>query len=816
MWKYMIRRMLVLLLLLAGLAPLVVEASPRPLQDAAVTMTVTAGYDGYYKENDSWIPVEVTVANNGPALEGALQVVSGSSANTRVVYNTPISLPTQSNKRVTLYVYVQGFANRLDVLLVDDDGETVDEVESNRLEQLSADALLYGVVSDEPVELEFLENVTAGRPEAAVALLDVDTVPEVGAALSALDVLIFTHVDSGRLTPAQVEAVRGWVSTGGQLVITGGSEWQRTTAAFDALLPVTVAGSESVPDLPALAAQTAVPFRDPGPYVVATSALESGRLLLHEEELPLLARKEVGQGGVYFLALDPALAPLLDWDGNERLWREVAAGAPELPVWAHGIRNSYAAGQALSSLPGLQLPSAFWLFLFLSVYVVVVGPVNYFVLKRMQRRELAWITIPVLILFFAGLAYLTGFRLRGNDVIINQMAVAYGRSGGEEMRVDTLLGLYSPNRTTYDVILPPDLLVRPFDRNYGQMAGSGNLDAVTRSNNVLLNDVRVDVSGVEMFVAQSYQPAPAVSGQATLRLSGSGAELAVDVQNNSELTLDNAGLFFGGTFVSLGDLAPGATASEKQTLTGSQASAVAGATAGIASPYGPYGPGGPPFSTHYQEMLGSTNYQTDPEAFPRFQLLESLVYYGGPTRPTATAEGNVTLVFWSEQPQFEVSLAEREAQTRVTTLYFLELPFSEVSASGEGINVPLELLNWRVLSENGVYAPTITELYLPPGWIELEFEPWAHFQELDVTELVLVLRESSVPAPGSQRPPALRLWDWEEETWDSLPNVVWGTMSIGNFEQFIGEQNRVRLRLENNSNNGINIRAVYPSLTGDL
>jgi hypothetical protein len=214
--------------------------------------------------------------------------------------------------------------------------------------------------------------------------------------------------------------------------------------------------------------------------------------------------------------------------------------------------------------------------------------------------------------------------------------------------------------------------------------------------------------------------------------------------------------------------------------------------------------------------LGSANYRNNPELFPRFQLMESLIYYAGPSRNPTTSGGDVTLIFWSEQPQLEVALAETEAATEVTTLYFLELPLTDVSASGQGISIPLELLNWRVLAESGVYAPDVTDFYLPPGWIEMEFEPWARFQELVVTELVLVLRESSIPAAGSQRPPGMRLWDWDEETWESLPNVVWGTMSIGNFGPYIGEQNQVRLRLENNSSNGINIRMVYPSLTGDF
>ena len=53
------------------------------------------------------------------------------------------------------------------------------------------------------------------------------------------------------------------------------------------------------------------------------------------------------------------------------------------------------------------------------------------------------------------------------------------------------------------------------------------------------------------------------------------------------LTLEDAGLFLGGNFVRLGDLGPGAATDERRTLTGSQASAIAGATAGVPGPYGP-------------------------------------------------------------------------------------------------------------------------------------------------------------------------------------------------------------------------------------
>ena len=49
----------------------------------------------------------------------------------------------------------------------------------------------------------------------------------------------------------------------------------------------------------------------------------------------------------------------------------------------------------------------------LGAYILLIGPINYLVLKRLDRREWAWVTMPVLIVVFAVGAYGFGSLLRG-------------------------------------------------------------------------------------------------------------------------------------------------------------------------------------------------------------------------------------------------------------------------------------------------------------------------------------------------------------------------------------------------------------------
>jgi hypothetical protein len=789
------------------------EDDPQPAEP--ITISASAAFDGFYK-GEFWVPVQINVSNSGPAVSGRLEIVVGTSTTrNNVIYSSPIELPNQSNKLLTTYVFLPNVTNSLTIELVDERGTAVAEARTNTLDRLNGEALLYGVVSTEANELAFLEDIDGGRTDAAVAFLGIEDLPEAATAWNALDILIVHDVDSGQLTAGQLAALEGWVSTGGQLVVGGGPAWQRTSAALTDLLPVTISGSQSLPDLPALSARTGIPFRDPGPYLITTSSLRSGELLLHQDGLPILARQRHGRGNVYFLALDPNLAPLLDWDGSELVWAEIAAVTPRLPAWANGAQNSYAAGTAVSSLPELALPSALQLFFFLFIYVIAVGPVNYLVLRRMKRRELAWVTIPALVLFFSVISYITGFQLRGNEPIVNEMSIAFGRTDGEQLRVQSLIGLYSPQRDTYNVILPATSMARPFDRSFGgSLSGGGSLEAVQRDGDLTLSEVRVDVSDIETFVADSYQPAPDLTGEAVLRLDGTTFRLEVNVQNNSDIRFEKVVLLLGNSTIRLGDLDPGESDSHTQTLTSTEATAAAGTSAGFSSGFVPSGPGNSPLSQNYEVLLGTSNFYDDREVYPRWQLLQAISpdYYGSTSGwyPSGVA----TIVAWAETPQLEVTVEETDIVRSSTTLYFLELPFTQTVAGGENVNVPKFLLNWQVLGENGVYAPSISNLTLPPGWIEFEYQPWPEFQAMmvDGLEIVLFRQGSQTTAPS----PRIQVWDWSETLWVTLENGDWGHTAVADPLNYIGPGNAVRIRLQNDSSTSMDIQDIYPLISGDF
>lgn len=785
--------MLTVALLGAGLPVLAQDTN-------GVTMDVAAGYDGYYKA-DSLLPVVVNVANNGAPIEGELRIIQGSvSSGDRIVYNTPISLPTQSNKRVFMYVYPVGFNTDLDVELVDENGRSLLKTASNPLRQLPQDSVLYGVVTPEPGNLDYLEDMAGGRGEAAVGYLNLDDLPDLPPAWNSLDVLVLHDVDTGQLSAAQMDALTAWLNTGGQLVVAGGAGWQKTSAALADMLPVAISGSETVEDLPALQTAVGEPFRDVGPYLVTNSSLTNGELLLHEDGLPLLAQRPFGQGSVSFLALDPSLAPLLDWAGSETVWAGIADGLPAVSPWANGFQNGWAAVSAVSSLPSLAMPPVLQLAGYLLIYIIIIGPVNYVVLKRRNRLELAWVTIPILVLIFSGMAYLTGFQLKGNDTILNQMSVVTGEMGSENARVNTLLGLYSPRRRSYNVVLPVDSMVRPLSESSG---GSGSsIETITRGSELILPDVRVDVSGVETFVAESIQSTLPIEGSAVLEANDGDIELTALIRNESSQPLQHVTLLIGSFAAEIGDMAPG----EEKMIT-----EIVGTvdSSGLIS-FSPSGYGSP-LMQNADTILGTSDYYNDREAYPRWQLLQALEdeYLAG---GSSAANNRLIVTAWSDEMMLETAVQETTATTAATTLYLLEMPLED-NLDGGRLAVPLNLLNWTILGSNNFYNETVQNFYMPESsWVEVEFTPWAELANMTVAEVAIQLTTYSETQPV----PSVRLWDWQMDEWVDVDDVVWGETAVSDPQRFLTSDNTIRLRLQNKHQTSIDVESFYPMFTGEL
>ena len=357
------------------------------------------------------------------------------------------------------------------------------------------------------------------KRDVRVGTVPLDTLPERPAAWEAYDTVVWRQADPSKVQPSQLQALLRWVAAGGHLVITVSDTWQVVrSSALGEVLPVTltgvvdgsiepmVRGMQSYDHIPRTADLTASM-----PLAVGTLRSEPGRLavaLVDGADGPLWSVGTYGLGTVSLVSADPALAPFSDAVSREDLWRNLlflprpdwhgssasrlglseqtanavglalratTCGLGETCVYDTNVTNNMAWGgddftwqgqlrAVLSDVPGvapLPLPV---LVGFSLVYLLMIGPIDYFVLRWLKREPLTWITFPVTIALFTTIALVGTSLYKGNQAVLRRVEVVDLLPGTALARGQTFLGVFSTRKTDLAISAgTPDALVWPME-----------------------------------------------------------------------------------------------------------------------------------------------------------------------------------------------------------------------------------------------------------------------------------------------------------------------------------------------------------------
>jgi hypothetical protein len=510
----------------------------------------------------SWMAIQVHLINDGPAVTGELRLAGGTQGQTR--FGTAVDLPTQSDKRYTLYVQPPAFGSELAVSLTQ--GDTPVVTTKVKFAIHDGTQLMVAVVAERPegivANLGLLPNQNQVAP--LVMSLTPEDLPERVEAWSALDRIVWQDVDTDRLSPAQLEALRGWIAGGGRLVIAGGTAGPRILQGLpDSLLPYRPVTTTDVPASSLGGILGALPA-DAAQVPALSGDLIDGRALATVGGRVVAAERTYGSGQVTLLGFDPTTSWIVDSKAAQGLWRRML---PARTSSGLSFADDSMLVSAVSQLPSLALPPVGGLIILLAAYILLIGPVNYLVLRRLDRREWAWLTMPILVVVFTVAAYAFGTALRGNDVIVNEVAIVRGAVGATDGTGQIYLGVFSPSRGQYQLQVPGGaLLSSPINGDvFGGTGAASQLD-VLQGDPARVRNLDVGFGSLRTIRAESAVTVPLVDTD--LRLED--GRLKGTVRNASTEPLGDVAVVLGGTVVLLRDLAPGGQATVDMPIESSQ------------------------------------------------------------------------------------------------------------------------------------------------------------------------------------------------------------------------------------------------------
>ncbi|MEO8610182.1 MAG: hypothetical protein ABI690_19970 [Chloroflexota bacterium] len=804
-------RLLILFLtifLTAGFAP------PAQIIPAALTLSVEAGFDGSFRE-DQWMPVYIRVSNDGEDIEGRL-VVRPETSNNAVdnTYSLPINLPQGARKAVFLYITAHSFANQIRVELIDDEGVVV-AAEPANLRSIEARDQLYVVVTQSAIGTTDLTAVHDAGYGGFQANWGIDNIPDKAAALSSVNAMMFSDIDTGSLSSAQHQAITDWVVQGGHLLVTGGTNWQATAAGLQDLLPFKPDNSSTVGLEPI---SSWVRFVGPAlkdQAVIATGTLQTGgsSLIATSDDTPLVTRRSLGNGTVDYLAFEPTAQPLRGWGGMTDFWLALASTLSSQPSWSYGIQNWSDASSSANILPGVDLlPDILPLCGFLAFYIALVGPLNYLVLNRINRREFAWVTIPFFIILFSVLAWVVGFNLRGNEATLSRLTVVESWPDAPRARVQEVLGLLSPRRAEYTLAASEGSLFRSIPRLSQSTLLSGNVQISTeiqQTDHFQATKFPVDASFIAAFNTNTVLEKPAISGQATLFYDDAveGQQIMRgSVRNDTDHILQDPVILVRGQAYRLEKpLAPGDVAAFELTLPGAglpSPSPISFAPGAFISVY--YRPTYAQLDVsqsvkdilgdqltdargNFARVVGSST--EEQELYRRRIFLSSFI---NDPYDLLTGRGNKAyLAAWTDVAPLDVTLQGANWKSIDTTLYLVELDVKETLPSKE-VLISSDQFTWMVRSRNSVTDLAPIGMTMQSGdQVTFRFTPLPDAVLGAVSDLNLIIDRGS----NGTRSYPIQLWNWENQEWDDLSITDGSEYTIHNPDQYLGPQNAVEVQV---------------------
>jgi hypothetical protein len=513
----------VLTFLLAGIIlnlP-VSQAAPLPLNSNNVTLEFKAGFDGHYKENN-WLPLQITLSSTGQAtatINGRLEASFSNFAIDSLIYQRDVSLNAPFRKNFWIYMIGPRSVRNVQVRLVSREGAVLAEAAKD-INPLGDSNFLVGVISDDGSALNYLNNIDLAQPprstsaylynyygnntntpltsrsRATIAHLSPTDLPPNPAGLYALDAMIIgdlttTVLGTGGSDPEILRTtVAGWLASGKALVVAGDSGL-RKVGSLATLLPVTAAsGPKFLQDTAPLQN-----FAQPATGPVSGSTLNNlsiadvklatqtgaSVLLTGTASEPLVVTRGYGLGTSWFLATE--MQSLKSWSLAQNFWQAVFKDyLPRLDYASAARRSAVGNDWSYRVTPNPEIKERFdllGLIIYLSIYIVLIGPIAYLLLKRLDRRELAWVVIPVLGFGFTAAAYFINSGGLDKDMVVSRAAVIIlGQGSDGDLRgVSTgLATIYSNKRNEFNLVIGEEALFSSSfgDRNYVTYANPNN------------------------------------------------------------------------------------------------------------------------------------------------------------------------------------------------------------------------------------------------------------------------------------------------------------------------------------------------------
>lgn len=430
-------------------------------------LTINYGVDGKYKAQ-KYMPVTVQINNLEKDFNGEVEVrVTSDSSGSYNAYSKEVSASKGESISLTIPVKFLG-ENSSGVVCIIEDGKVLYEkkllISSGRINEGNA---FTGLLTDDPTALGYLGNITyfdsnySNTGKMNCVNITEGMLDENGLNIDGLDVIIINNYNMANLDDKQYNALNNWVNAGGTLLIGAGANESKTINNINkSFLNITSNGTSQ---------QNVKTGSENLNLILSEITLDDSTSIVNSNENELVYSLDRGAGKILITAFDLGLEPFISSSDAAIMLQDILRETFD-KIYADNYQGgyhsrSYEISNILGSIPVENTVSTLTLVIVLGVYSILVGIVIYIILKKMKKRDLTWVLIPVTSIVFTVMIYLLGSKMKIKDIIVNSTNIISVDEEGKG-QINSYIGVASKNKGNIKIEKEEDLKMQYISDDY--------------------------------------------------------------------------------------------------------------------------------------------------------------------------------------------------------------------------------------------------------------------------------------------------------------------------------------------------------------
>ena len=561
------------------------------------------GWGGYYRPME-WTPMEITVSSTlENAFDGSLTLTTQQDGLNTMNITHDLVLTPKLQEYVPLVTKIAYMSKRCILKLDEKEGKTVwsndydlwgySNLGNAMLSTVNEQDILIGVIGSGKfgllrISTQTMSLLESNRGKVFIGTKQPEMVPWDWTGFVSLDLLVLYDPDWDKLHPNQLKAIAEWVSNGGKLLLVLGSNPPAGDNPLTNIIPFDFMETREIrlgsrnfitwqmdsSDLETIPARLIVPKSETKFY--------EGEIYQDNQYLFAVGKKDFGKIGV--LSFDPADLSLNAADYSARFWsyflgqvinddttnyssldqRKIQYVEDSGIIQDDSNRFRYVIGKAhalnnvvMSFLYQEIKPLSVWfVIILLALLAILLGPVDYKILKRLDRLPLTWITCSFWIIVFTIGAYFGVQALRGGKMQLKVVSVLDGIQNSNMAWSTHYSGFFAARSDSYKLnglekiqwwsgIAPTQDSINA----YSSEAGSRKIYCVQEEGGNLPESIPVNIWDIQCMLTES--PIKKVPFNASIKEEDDEIILSISNETDTPITNgyvlleDNWGIEFG-------------------------------------------------------------------------------------------------------------------------------------------------------------------------------------------------------------------------------------------------------------------------------